>query len=159
MHPASAQETENKALIRRWFEEVWNAGRIELVDELRAPDSVSTGLVERDSESRGNAPFVVFYNNLRQAFPDLQVRIEDMLAEGDKVAVRATFEGTHMGDAFGVSATGRRINVVCIAIARVEGGKIVQGWNSLDQLGILHQIGALSTGKGAAGFFAGRPGA
>jgi steroid delta-isomerase-like uncharacterized protein len=152
MHPVPAEENENKALIRRWFEEVWNGGRIELVDELRAADTVATGLGEGDAESRGNAAFKTFYSNMRQAFPDLQVRIEDMIAEGDRVAVRATFEGTHMGEALGAAPTGRRVSFACIAIARIADGRIVQAWNSLDQLGILNQIGALP-GKGTAGGF------
>src|SRR5581483_7158098 len=98
--------SENRALVRRWFQEVWNEGLEDRIDELRAPDTVARGLGEGSAESRGSEPFKAFFANLRSAFPDLRVEIEDILAEGDRVAVRIVMEGTHCGDAMGVQATG-----------------------------------------------------
>jgi steroid delta-isomerase-like uncharacterized protein len=148
--------SENKALIRRWFEEVWNQGREELIDELRAPEAVATGLGEGTVESRGPAPFKAFYSNLRSAFPDLHVSIEDMLAEGDRVAVRILLEGTHLGDSLGVPPTGKTVRFSGILIARIGGGKILESWNNLDQLGLLAQIGAIPAQGGPDRFLSQR---
>ncbi|HTX39874.1 MAG TPA: ester cyclase [Bryobacteraceae bacterium] len=142
MSPADI-ERENKALVARWFEEVWNRGRADLIDELRAPDAVAIGLGEGNEESRGEAPFKIFYSNLRQTLPDLHVQIHDILAEGDKVAVRITAEGTHTGSVLGPPPSGRRVRFGGILIVRLSGGKIAEAWNSLDQLGLLKQLGAI----------------
>jgi steroid delta-isomerase-like uncharacterized protein len=138
-----AVESENKALIRRWFDEVWNQGRQEAIDQLRAPDAVATGLGERNARSEGPEPFKAFFTNLRAALPDLRVRIEDILAEEDKIAVRLSGEGTHRGSGFGVAPSGRRVQVTGITIIRIADGKIVEAWNSLDQLGLLTQLGVV----------------
>jgi steroid delta-isomerase-like uncharacterized protein len=147
MSPAPRIEDQNKALIRRWFEEVWNQGCEEVIDELRAPDTVATGLGEGNQESRGHAPFRIFYANLRGTFPDLHVTIDDMIAEGDRVGVRITLEGTHIGDVL-APATGRKVKFSGIVIARIADGKIAEAWNNLDQLGMLKQIGAIPAGAG-----------
>ena len=141
MHPST--EDENRALVRRWFEEVWNRGREELIEQLRAPDTRATGLGEGNRESLGHAPFRAFYSNLRRTFPDLHVTIEDIIAEGDKIAVRITMAGTHMGDALGTAPTGRTVSFGGIVMARIVNGRIAEAWNNIDQLGILKQIGAL----------------
>lgn len=133
---------ENKVLIRRWFDEVWNQGREDLIEQLRAPDTVATGLGEGNQQSRGHGPFKAFYGNLRGTFPDLHVTVEDLIAEGDRVCVRLAFDGTHMGNAL-ASATGRKVRFGGMVIARIADGRIVEAWNNLDQLGLLRQIGAL----------------
>ena len=138
----SVPEDANKALIQRWFEEVWNRGREELIEQMRAPDTVATGLGEGTHESLGDAPFRAFYTNLRGTLPDLRVKIEDIIAEGDMVATRLSVEGTHMGDVL-APATGRKVKFAGIVMARIVNGKITEAWNNLDQLGMLKQIGAL----------------
>jgi len=145
---APSTESQNKAFVRRWFEEVWNQGREDLIDEMRAPDAVATGLGESVAESRGTREFKIFYRNLRAAFPDLRVTVEDIVAENDKVAVRITLEGTHIGDALGVPPTGNRVRYGGITMARIAGGKIVEAWNNLDQLALLQQVGALPANLG-----------
>ncbi len=144
--------SENKALIQRWFEEVWNQGREELIDELRAPEAVATGLAEGGAPAQGSAPFKAFFSNLRSALPDLHVTIEEMLAEGDRVAVRYSIEGTHCGDAMGTAPTGQKVRFGGISIARIAGGKIAEAWNNLDQLGLLRQIGAIPGSQGSDRF-------
>lgn len=139
--------SENKALIRRWIEEVWNQGREDLIDQMRAPDTLTTGLGEGGQESRGDAPFRAFYKNLRGTFPDLHLTIEDVIAEGDKVVARLTMEGTHMGSLL-APATGRSVTFTGTVIARIANGKIAESWNNLDQLGMLRQIGALPPESG-----------
>ena len=133
----------NKALVHRWFEEVWNQGREATIDELFAEDAVTRGLGESDLEVRGPAQFKIFFFNLRNSFPDMHITIEDTVAEGDKVVVRATIQGTHLGDGIGVPVTGRRIHIAGIFIIRLVNGKFVEAWNSWDQLGMLRQIGAV----------------
>jgi steroid delta-isomerase-like uncharacterized protein len=157
MSSHSSLETRNKALMQRWFEEVWNHGCAELIDEMRAPDATATGLSEGTAESNGAAPFKVFYSNLRQVFPDLHVTIEEMLAEGEKVAVRIVMEGTHSSPVLGPPATGRKVTVGAMVIARIADGKIAQAWNIVDQLALLRQIGALPPGTVRENFLTTRP--
>lgn len=155
---ASSREAENKDLIRRWFDEVWNGDRVDLIGHLRAPDANAVGLEDNGSVSRGDGPFRVFYSNLKGAFPDLRIQIEDILAEGDKVAVRIVAEGTHHGDVLGPQPTGNRVRFSGIVIARVVEGRIVEAWNSLDHLAILKQIGAVPANSIRENFLTTRPG-
>lgn len=78
------------------------------------------------------------------AFPDVQMTIEDMIAEGDKVAVRYTFRGTQQGETQGIPPTGKYVNVPGIFICRCRDGKIVEEWDIWDDLGLLQQLGAIS---------------
>lgn len=130
-------------IVHRWFEEVWNQGREETVDELFAPDGVAHGLGEGTADVRGPAGFKVFLRNMRSAFPDVHLRIEDTIVDGGKAVVRFAFEGTHLGEGLGVPASGRRVSVAGIVIVRVAGDQIAEGWNSWDQLGLLRQLGAV----------------
>jgi steroid delta-isomerase-like uncharacterized protein len=157
MSSTAAAEAENKALIRRWFEEVWNQGRQEVIEQLLAPGAMGVGLGEGNTKTQGSAEFTVFFLNLRGTFPDLHVNIEDILAEGDKVAVRFSVEGTHSGGALGVTPTGRKVQFTGMTIVRIADGQIVEGWNNLDQLGLLKQIGALSANPGADRFLTAHP--
>ena len=135
----------NKALVRRWFEEVWNQGREKTIDELFAADGVAHGLGDTEADTRGPAGFKPFFRNLRGSFPDLHMTVEDAIAEGDKVMVRVLVKGTHRGGELGVAPTGRPIGIAGIVLVRISGGQIVEAWNSWDQLGLLRQIGALPT--------------
>lgn len=148
----AARIAANKALISRWFEEVWNQGRADLIDEMRAPETVATGLAGGNQESRGSEPFKAFYANLRRALPDLRLTVEDILGEEDKVAVRISLRGTHMGDTLGVPPTGNAVEFSGIVLARIEDGRIAQAWNSLDLLALLKQIGAVSDPTGSDRF-------
>jgi steroid delta-isomerase-like uncharacterized protein len=142
----------NKALVRRWFDEVWNQGREETIDELLAADGVAHGLGDTDVDIHGPAGFRPFFRNLRCSFPDLRITIEDSMAEGERVTARVRLEGTHRGAGLGVPPTGRRIAVNGIVLVRIVGGQIVEGWNSWDQLGLLRQIGALPSPEGSDRF-------
>ena len=146
----------NKALVRRWFDEVWNQGREETIDELFAPQGIGYGLGDTDVPTRGPAEFKIFASNLRGALPDIHMKIEDSIAEGDRVTVRITVEGTHKGGQLGVPPTGRRIRIQGIVVVRIANGQIVEGWNSWDQLGLLRQIGALPAQKGPDQFTSAR---
>ena len=146
----------NKAIVRRWFEEVWNQGREETVDELFAATGIGYGLGDTEAPVHGPAEFKPFARNLRGALPDMRMVIEDIMAEGDKVTVRITLEGTHLGGQLGVAPTGRRIKVAGVVIVRIARGQIVEGWNSWDQLGLLRQIGAIPSDEGPDRFTSAR---
>lgn len=138
---------DNKALVHRWFEEVWNQGREKTIDEFLGTNIVAFGLGESGTQVRGPAEFKTFFRNLKNAFPDLHITIEDTIAERDEVAVRILIEGTHQGDGLGIPATGRKFRVAGICIIQLKDGKLVVGWNSWDQLGLLQQLGTIPAPK------------
>ena len=146
----------NKGLVRRWFREVWNEGREATIDELFAENGVVYGLGEGEAEVRGPAALKPFVRNLRGSFPDIQISIQDIMAEEDKVMVRVLLEGTHSGSGLGVPPSGRKIRVAGIVVIRISKGQFVEGWNSWDQLGLLRQIGALPTAPGEDQFLTAR---
>jgi steroid delta-isomerase-like uncharacterized protein len=140
----SEQSADLKALIHRWFEEVWNKGREEAIDEMFAEDGVAYGLTDETGEPlRGAAGFKPFFRNFRGAFPDIEIVVEDTIAEGDKVAARCTVRATHAGDQLGYAATQRTMDITGIAIVRVRDGQIVEAWNNFDFLSMSRQLGVL----------------
>ena len=134
---------DNKQLVQRWFEEVWNQNRESAIDELLSPEGVGFGLAATDTEVHGPTEFKPFVRNMRSAFPDLHIAVEDTVAEGDKVAVRLRVTGTHKGDGLGFAATGRKVDVTAITIIQFANGKLVHGWNNWDQLGMMQQLGVV----------------
>lgn len=133
---------ENKALVVRWFEEVWNKGRTDAIDEMLAADGVVHGLsAEAGVPLKGPAGFRPFHETFRGAFPGIQVTVEDLIAEGDKVAMRCSVRGTHSGDHLGIAATNAPVEFHGMGIVRIAGGKIVEAWNNFDFLTMNQQIG------------------
>ena len=130
---------ENKALARRWMEEIWGKGNVAAVDELFAPDFVfhyAPPEVAPDREA-----YKQTVTMLCAAFPG-PVTIEDMVAEEDKVAVRWTWRGTHTGEFWGIAPTRKQVTMTGISIIRIVGGKIVEEWGESDNLGFMQQLGA-----------------
>ncbi|MBA2409204.1 MAG: ester cyclase [Gammaproteobacteria bacterium] len=116
-----------------------NSGTLEVLREVMAPN-----VVDHDpAPDQGEGPdgFIQFFTTFRTAFPDLKVAVDHMVADEDNVAIAYTVTGTHRGDFNGVAATGERIKVRGMQIARFENGKIVERWGSSDELGILKQLG------------------
>jgi steroid delta-isomerase-like uncharacterized protein len=135
---------ENKALVRRWFEEVWNKGRTEAIDEMFAEDGIAHGLADTpDRKMRGPSDFKIFHATFRGAFPNVRVQVEDTIAEGDKVAARCSVTGKHTGDHLGVKATDTEVGFDGIAIVRIQDGKIVEAWNNFDFMGLHRQLGTI----------------
>ena len=135
---------ENKALIHRWFEEVWNKGREEAIDEMFAEDGIAHGLAQDPGEPlRGATGFKPFFQKFRDAFPDIEVVVEDTVSEGDKVAARCTVRGKHQSDSLGFAATQQPMEITGISIVRVRDGKIVEAWNNFDFMSMFRQLGAL----------------
>ena len=133
---------ENSALIRRWFEEVWNQGRMEAIDEMASPDVIGHGQAQHDTDV-GLHEFRNFAVGLRSAFPDMKVVIDQTLEQGDKVVARWTATMTHKGEFLGIAPTGKKATITGTSTQRISGGKIVEGWDNWDQLGLLVQIGAV----------------
>jgi steroid delta-isomerase-like uncharacterized protein len=133
---------ENIQLMRRWFREVWNEGRTQTVHDLLAPDAVARGQRGAGTEIRGPEEFVKFVNEIRNSFSDMRLEIEDIFGADDKVVVRWSATMTHTGHALGFPPSGKTVQIGGISIARVGGGKVVEGWDNWDQLGMLEQIGA-----------------
>ena len=132
---------ENRALIHRWFEEVWNKGRAEAIDELFAEEGIANGLAdESGAPLRGPAGFKPFFQKFRDAFPNIEVIVEDTVAEGDKVAARCRVLGTHQGEGLGFAATNRPVEFTGISIVRIKDGKIVEAWNNFDFTSMFQQL-------------------
>ncbi len=134
-------EEENRALNRRYVEEVINQGNIHAIDELIDPGIVDYAAPPGFPTGREGAKR--FSAMLSSAFPDLHLTIEDMIAEGDKVVVRGTWNGTHEGAFMGIPATGRRVTVSQIDVSRVADGRMVEHWGQFDALGLMQQLGAV----------------
>ncbi len=143
------QPEENKALIRRFVEEVLNQKNLDAVDELLTPDhldhSVPPGLPPgREGIRQGMAMYLA-------AFPDLQVTIDDQIAEGDKVTNRYTSRATHRGELFGLPPTGNRVTYTTTDVIRVAGGKLAKRWAVDDRLGMMQQLGVVPSVEQAEG--------
>ena len=135
---------ENKALIHRWFEEVWNQGNSNVIDELLADDGVIHGLVDGNGNPvTGLKAFHEFHNQFRGAFPDINVSVDDVIADGDRVVARCSVRGTHSGGHLGFAATDAPVSFDGIAIVRIKDGKIVEAWNQFDFLQMNKQLGVL----------------
>ncbi len=132
---------QNKALDRRWYEEVWNQGNVASYEELASPDLVAHGTppgITPDFEGIKQAISIH-----RTGYPDMHFEIEDQLAEGDKVATRSTLTGTHRGEWVGIPPTGKRVSIEVITIQRWWGGKMVEAWLAMDMLGWMQQLGVV----------------
>ena len=135
---------ENKALVRRWFAEVWNKGRADEIPEMFAADGIAHGLSDDAANPlRGPAGFLPFHAQFREAFPDIEVVVEDQIAEGDKVATRCSVRGKHAGDSLGFAATQAPVEFTGVTITRIKNGKIVEAWNNFDFMRMYKQLGAI----------------
>ena len=135
---------ENKANTRRFYEEVWGKGNLDVADELSAENFVDHNPVDPNLPP-GIEGFKQMVPMFRTAFPDLQFTIEDMIAEGDKVVSRLTMRATHQGEFMGVPATGKQVTVTGMNISRHANGKYVEDWGNWDALGMLQQFGVTLT--------------
>jgi steroid delta-isomerase-like uncharacterized protein len=138
----SVSVEENKALARRWVEDLFNAGNLEVADEIIAQDHVhhDPTLPDIPPGPEGQKQVVNLY---RGAFTNAHISIEDQVAEGDRVVTRWTSSGTHQGELMGLAPTGNHVRITGITINRVSDGKIVESWTNYDALGMMQQIGAI----------------
>ena len=133
----------NKAIIRRWLDEGWSQGNLAVADELIDPNFVVHG-AGGQTVSSGPEGVKQLVATWRAGFPDGQMSVDDLFAEGDKVVIRMTWRGTHQGDFYGIAPTGRQVVVTSMGIDRVVNGKIVEGWGEVDMLGMYQQLGAVT---------------
>lgn len=132
---------QNKAIFRRYVEEVGNEGNLGLADEI-----FSTYLAHQSDGSvleRGPEDVKKFMGEFRDAFAGFHTTIEDQIAEGDKVVTRWRMQGTHSGEFRGIVPTGAELDVTGIGIFRFSEGKVVESWDNLDQLGMMKQLGVI----------------
>jgi steroid delta-isomerase-like uncharacterized protein len=133
---------QNKAMVRRLFDELWNKGNLPVADELIAPTYThhdeSTPDVGRGPESEKKR--VTLY---RTAFPDLRLTVEAVIAEGESVVARWSCRGAHRGDLNGIAPTGKQFAISGVTVVRFTGGKIVEGWINWDALGLMQQLGVV----------------
>ena len=136
---------ENKAIVRREIEEVFSAqGDLDVADEIFAPDYVGHDAISPE-DAHGPEGAKETARMYRNAFPDVQLSIEDQVAEGDKVVTRWIGSGTHQGELMGIAPTGNQVRVDGITISRIEDGKIAEEWDIYDALSMMQQIGAISS--------------
>jgi steroid delta-isomerase-like uncharacterized protein len=132
-----------ETLAHRWFDEVWNQGREETIDEMLAADCVAHGLGDGpDQDLIGPAAFKPFFRKFRSAFPTIQVTVEETVSEGNKIAARCTVQATHDGEGFGILPTKNKVRFSGVAIVHVRDGKISEAWNNFDFATMYHQLAA-----------------
>lgn len=132
---------QNKSIVRRWIEEGWNKHNLAVIDQVYAPDYVQhEPAPETVNSSEALKQYVGAYLT---AFPDLNLSIEDLIAEGDKVVWRFKSTGHQNGPFMGLPPTGKTGNITGIVIFRLEDSRIVEGWVNIDTLGLLQQIGMI----------------
>ena len=132
---------DNKALVRRFVDEVQSKGNTDLIDEICSPEFVNYSAPQgmlADLEG-----IKILTTMFKGAFPDSYFTVEDMIAEGDKVVTRKTFHGTHEGEFMGIPPSGRPVNVSLIDVVRISDGRVVEHWSVGDNLGMMQQLGVI----------------
>lgn len=142
--PGGEMSQENIAVVRRWFEEVWNQRRAETIAELLTEESVcylDEGPIRGPAEfrERMHAPFLA-------AFPDLRVEVEDIIAQGDRVAVRWSATGTHAGEGLGCRPTHEKVTNRGITWICVRDGKLQEGWQSSSIREVVRELAEKAAG-------------
>jgi steroid delta-isomerase-like uncharacterized protein len=134
-----------KEMAERWYGEVMSEGKAEVIDELCSPDWLDHNpLPGTTPDFAGLKDFVT---QIRAAFPDLQVTADEMVGEGDRLAVRSTLRGTHQGDFMGIPATGKKVEVSNYDFVRFENDLAVERWGAIDSAALMEQIGMAPAGS------------
>ena len=132
---------ENKALVRRFYDDVINKHNVDAVDNFIATDAIDHSAPPGSASGLEGAKqqMSMFFS----AFPDIRVTAEDQIAEGDKVVSRLSVRGTHKGEFMGIPPTGKEITMTAIDMVRIASGKMVEHWEEVDMLGVMQQLGAI----------------
>jgi steroid delta-isomerase-like uncharacterized protein len=123
---------ENKNLVRRWFEEVWNQHRLSAIDEMFDRSGKAYGFPDPDSVIDSPEKFAEVCKAYHEAFPDIRIDVDDLIAEGDKVAVRWTATMTHLGNGLGFPASFKTVRLAGSSFLICGSGRILEGWNYMD---------------------------
>jgi steroid delta-isomerase-like uncharacterized protein len=129
--------SDHKATITRWFEEVWNQGRRETIDELMPEDCV---IHDGDTDTTGPAEFKVFFDRLQAAFSDIHVTAHHAICDGDFACLRWSSTMRHTGDALGMPATNKQLHTSGMSFVRFKDGRFAEAWQNWDMLGLIQQI-------------------
>lgn len=132
---------ENKAITRRFVDEVQTEGNIVAIDDYLADSFVNHSVPPGLPPDREGVKQL--FTMFRKAFPDFRAVVHDQVAESDKVVTRKTFLGTHEGEFLGIPPTGKEVAIELIDILRLADGKITDHWNVVDQLGLMQQLGVI----------------
>ena len=133
---------DNESNLRRFYTDVMIKGNVALIDELAAPNFQEHELFPGFEPNREGVK--KWMSALRVGIPDLQVMVQDIITQGDKVVSRATIHGTHKGTLMGIPATGKKFQMELIDIVRFENGKLAEHWGVSDMLGMLTQLGVVT---------------
>jgi steroid delta-isomerase-like uncharacterized protein len=136
---------DNKAAVRRFYQEVINARNLEALEELLVPDGVDHTFGSQSTEQAKQ-----FFAMLHQAIPDLQAEVHDVIGDGDLVAARVSYTGTHQGEWLGIPATGKQTATNGVDFFRMQDGRQAEHWGGPDTLSLLMQLGVMP-GPGAPG--------
>ena len=131
----------NKAIVRRYYEQLWNKWDMALADQVIAADITFRGSLGLSVQ--GIQSFKEYMAMVQVAFPDFHNAIEELIAEGDQVVARMSYSGSHRGELYGLAPTGKHVTYSGIAIFRIKNGKIATGWVIGDALGLMKQLGAV----------------
>jgi steroid delta-isomerase-like uncharacterized protein len=132
---------ENKAVVRRFVEEVFNHGHLAAVDQFLAAEYRDANALPGQEPGREGAKRA--FSLYQDVFPDLRYTIEEMIAEGDTVVTRVTFRGTHRGAFLGIPPTNRQVSIPAVHITRLVEGTIREHWSLMDDLGLMQQLGVV----------------
>lgn len=144
--------SDSGAPLRRFFDELWNERRLDLIDELLAPDHV-WHTPAHPVPVVGRAGFRAYAGRILSGFPDVRLTIEALLVDGDQAVARVSMRGTHTGEYMGIPPTGRTIETSQIVVALLRNGRLQTTWQEVDALRILTQLGAVPpVGLGPLGF-------
>ena len=136
--------SENKELIKRWFEEVWNKRDASAIKALTTENCTIHGLADSSGNELSTIDaFCDFHKQFTSAFPNINIAVEDVIAEGDRVIARCVVRATHTNDLGEIKASQAAIDFTGVAIVRVENGKIAEAWNNFDFLTMNKQLGIL----------------
>lgn len=133
---------DKKDTMRRFYAEILGGGDLDLVDELMTDD-----FVDHEEGPPGTPPgregVKAFVSMFREAFPDLRADVNEMLEDGDLIAARVTFSGTHDGELMGVPASGKAVSIETMDIVRFDGDLLAEHWGVTDLMALMQQIGAI----------------
>jgi steroid delta-isomerase-like uncharacterized protein len=136
----------NKAIVRRFYQEIWNERNLTVADEIFAPDCVTHQLSSRAAiETAPRDPATVKHHVAEwvNSFPDLRFEVEELLADGDRVVSRCVMHGAHKADWHGIAPTGREVTIRMMVIHRIADGQIAEDWVLVESLGFFQQLGLI----------------
>jgi len=127
--------------LETWFEEVWNKGRVEAIDEMLAAHVRTHGLEHPDGTSvDGNGAFKAFHQQLCSSFSGIHVDVTQTVSENDLTVARCVVTATHTGDGLGVPATGRTVSFTGMCMVRLQNGRVIEAWNNFDLNAMYRQL-------------------